>query len=344
MANLSVKYMGLDLKSPIIVGSSGLSNSIANLKKMETAGAGAVVLKSIFEEQIQLETEARVHSDKDQMDSWNAAFDDVINKNPFAFEEALSYILGYARENTLSEYLGFITEAKKALTIPVIASVNCITSFDWTDFSRRIEYAGADAIELNVYVLPSDFDRSGTHVEGLYANLAREVKKHVKIPVSLKIGYYFSSLANSVKTISESGIEGLVLFNRPFSPDIDIEKVELSNKSIFSGDDEYLTTLRWMGLLSGKVKCDLVASTGNHSSETIIKQLLAGATAVEVVSVLYKDGVEVISKLNKGISTWMDKHKFEKIADFRGKLSKTNLQNPAAYERVQFMKNYSQIE
>lgn len=344
MANLSVKYLGLDLKSPIIVGSSGLTNSIANLKKMEEAGAGAVVLKSIFEEQIQLESDARMHSNKDHQAEWNATFDEVINSNPFAYEEALSYISGYARENTLNEYLAFIAEAKKALSIPVIASINCISSFDWADFAKRIEHAGADAIELNVYVLPSDFSKNANDVECVYANVYREVKKFVHIPVSLKIGYYFSSLASSVKTISESGVDGLVLFNRPFSPDIDIDKMELSSKSILSSNEEYLTTLRWIALLSGKVGCSLVASTGIHSAESVIKQLLAGAQAVQVASVLYKNGIETIAEMNKGIAAWMDKKGFATIEDFKGKLSNDQAENPAAYERVQFMKNYASVE
>ncbi|MDR3705612.1 MAG: dihydroorotate dehydrogenase-like protein [Paludibacteraceae bacterium] len=344
MANLSVKYLGLDLKSPVIVGSCGLTNSIANLKKIEEAGAGAVVLKSIFEEQIQLESEARSHSDKDQMPSWNTAFDEIISKNPFAYEEALSYVLSYAKENTLNEYLAFVSEAKKALKIPVIASVNCISSFDWADFSKRIQQAGADAIELNIYILPSDFNKTTVEIEDVYGNIIREVKKFVSIPVSLKIGYYFSGLANSVKTISESGIEGLVLFNRPFTPDIDIEKISLTNTSILSNGDEYLTTLRWIAILSGKAGCDLVASTGIHNYETVVKQLLAGATAVEVASVLYKNGIDSISNLNEGLASWMDRQGFKTIAEFNGKLNKQNLGNLAAYERVQFMKNMSNIE
>lgn len=344
MANLSVKYLGLDLKSPVIVGSSGLTNSVANLKKMEAAGAGAVVLKSIFEEQIQLESEARVHSEKDQQTQWNKAFDEIISSNPFAYEEALSYITGYARENTLHEYLDFIAEAKKALSIPVIASINCVSSFDWADFAKRIQQAGADAIELNVFVLPSDFTHSGAEIENVYANVLREVKKFVSIPVSLKIGYYFSSLASSVKEISEMGVEGLVLFNRPFSPDIDIEKMELSTRSILSSEDEYLTTLRWMAILSGKVSCDLVASTGIHSAETVIKQLLAGAKAVEVASVLYKEGIDVIKEINQELSDWMDRKGFDNISEFQGKLSYVNVAHPAAYERVQFMKNYASID
>lgn len=344
MANLSVKYLGLDLKSPVIVGSCGLTNSIANLKKIEEAGAGAVVLKSIFEEQIQLESEARSHSDKDQMQAWNTAFDEIISKNPFAYEEALSYIMGYARENTLNEYLAFVAEAKKALNIPVIASINCVSSFDWADFAKRIQQAGADAIELNVYILPSDFSKSPVEIESVYGNIVSQVKKFVSIPVSLKIGYYFSGLANSVKTISESGIQGLVLFNRPFTPDIDIEKIAITNTSILSTGDEYLTTLRWTAILSGRVSCDLVASTGIHDYETAIKQLLAGATAVEIASVLYKNGIDSIKKINAGIAAWMDKHNFKTISEFKGKLSKDNLGNLAAYERVQFMKNMSNIE
>lgn len=344
MANLSVTYMGMQLKSPVIVGSSGLSNSIANLKKMEAAGAGAIVLKSIFEEQIHLESNNLMNSSKDGMDAWNQTFKQIVAENPYAYAEALSYISGYARENTLQEYLQFVTEAKQAVNIPVIASINCISPFHWTDFAKRIQQAGADAIELNIFILPSDFQKKSVEIENVYISIIKEVQKFVSIPISLKIGYYFTSLSREILTISKSGINGIVLFNRPFTPDIDIEKIELSNKSMFSNNDEYLTTLRWVGLLSEYLGCDIVASTGIHNSETIVKQLLVGASAVQVASTLYKNGIEYITELNKGLSSWMDKHNFATIDQFRGKLSKTNIEQPAAYERVQFMKHFAEIE
>jgi dihydroorotate dehydrogenase (fumarate) len=335
--------MGLSLKSPVIAGSSGLTNSLDDLKKIEAAGAGAVVLKSIFEEQVQIESQVAEHSDKGEMPAWNAAFEKIISEDPFAYEEAYQYIAGYARENTLEKYLHFVSEAKKALTIPVIASINCVSSFNWMDFAKRIEHAGADAIELNIYLLPSDFNKSAAEMEQTYMDIALQVKKFVSIPVSLKIGYYFSALAHSVKAISESGINGLVLFNRPFSPDINIETMSLTKTktSLLSADNEYLTTLRWIGILSGKTSCDLVASTGIHNYETVVKQLLAGATAVQVASVLFEKGFEAITEINHELANWMNKQGFLCIDDFRGKLSRETLDNPAAYERVQFMKNYA---
>ena len=200
MTDLSCKYLGLQLKNPIIVGSSGLTSSIENLKTISKMGAGAVVLKSIFEEQIKFEADKFIKSDDPQIQSWNEAFQGIVSKTEFYYEEAFNYLTSYAKEHTLNNYLSLITEAKKAIDIPVIASINCSTQYDWEYFARRIQEAGADALELNVYVLPSDFDKSGTENEDIYFNIIQEVRKFITIPVSLKIGYYFSAFTNQPGT------------------------------------------------------------------------------------------------------------------------------------------------
>ncbi len=344
MVDLSCKYLGLKLRNPLVVGSSGLTSSIDSLKTIAQMGAGAVVLKSIFEEQIKFETEKLIQSDNPQMKSWNEAFQGIVSKTEFYYDEAFDYLTSYAKEHTLSKYLTLISDAGKAIDIPVIASINCSTQYDWQYFAKRIQDAGADALELNVYLLPSDFEKSGDENEKVYFDIVQEVKKYVSIPVSLKVGFYFSGLARSILRLSETGIAGLTLFNRPFNPDIDIENLQVNASNMFSSDSEYSHTLRWVALLSGRIKCDIAASTGIHNHETVIKQILAGADAVHMVSVFYKNHFEVLPQVISGLESWMEHHKFNTISDFKGLLSQKKVQNPAAYERVQFLRLFSSIE
>ena len=347
MVDLSCKYLELQLRNPVIVGSSGLTSSIEKLKTIALMGAGAVVLKSIFEEQIKFEADKFLQSDNAEMKSWQETFQGIVSKTEFYYEEALGYLTNYAREHTLNQYLSLISEAVKAIDIPVIASINCSTQYDWQYFAKRIQEAGADALELNVYLLPSDFEKTGDENEKVYFDIIREVKKFVTIPVSLKTGFYFSSLAQTTLKLSETGIAGLTLFNRPYNPDVDIENMQISSSNMFSNDSEYSHTLRWVALLSGKLKCDIAASTGIHNHETIIKQLLAGADAVHLVSVFYKNQLhhfDILPEIIKGLETWMEKHNFNNISDFKGLLSRKNVHNPASYERVQFLRLFSGIE
>jgi dihydroorotate dehydrogenase (fumarate) len=347
MIDLSCKYLGLSLKNPIIVGSSGLTSSIENLKTIAANGAGAVVLKSIFEEQIKFESDKFLKSDDPEMRSWQEAFQGIVSKTEFYYEEAFEYLTSYAKEHTLNQYLALISEAKKAIDIPVIASINCSTQYDWQYFAKRIQEAGADALELNVYLLPSDFDKSGTENEQVYFDIIKEVRKFITIPISLKTGYYFSGLAQTALKLSESGISGLTLFNRPYNPDIDIENIQTSASNMFSNDIEYSHTLRWVALLAGRIKCNIAASTGIHNHETVIKQLLAGADAVHMVSVFYKHHghhFDVLPQIISGLENWMTQHKFRSVSEFKGLLSRNNIQNPASYERVQFLRLFSSVE
>lgn len=328
MIDLSVTYMGLKLPSPIIVGSSGLTRSIDNLKEIEARGAGAVVLKSLFEEQIRYEIR-KVFS-----------YDDMIS----AYTEADDYIRNYARNHALDEYLNLIREAKSAVKIPVIASINCVSAQEWISFSKNIQQAGADALELNIFVIPSDIDKEGSEYEKLYFEIIEKVKNEISIPIALKISSHFSGLAHLVKKLSWTGVKGIVMFNRFFNPDIDIERLRMGAGSIYSTPDEITTSLRWIGILAGRVQADLCASTGVHDGKGVIKQLLAGAKAVQVCSVLYKNGFGKIELMNNELTQWMAKNNYSKISDFDGKMSFKKGDNPSAFQRVQFMKHFAGIE
>lgn len=260
------------------------------------------------------------------------------------YPEADDYIRHYTRENDVNKYLTLIKEAKEKVKIPIIASINCISGAEWLSFAKSIEDAGADGLELNVFVLPSDPEKSGGQNEAVYFDIVNKVLKTVNIPVALKISYYFSSLAQMVTKLSWTGIKGLVLFNRFFSPDIDIENFEVKTSNVFSTPSDLALSLRWIAMMSSHVKCDLAASTGVHSGKALIKQLLAGANAVQVASVLYKKGFKEIESMIEELGSWMERKNFTNIDQFRGKMSIDQAKNPAAYERVQFMKHFSGIE
>lgn len=336
----------MTLRNPLVVGSSGLTSTMENLRMIDKMGAGAVVLKSIFEEQIEFETGKLLESENPSVKAWNEAFREIISREEYFYDEAFEYLTGYAREHSLSQYLSLVTKAKEELDIPVIASINCNTTREWQFFAKKLQDAGADAIELNIFVLPSDFLKSGKENEETYFNIIREVQKYVTVPVSVKTGFYFSGLAGTLLKISESGIAGLTLFNRPYNPDIDIEELKVTASNIFSNESEYAHTLRWVALLSGRLKCDIAASTGIHNYETVLKQLLAGADVVQMASAFYRtypDHFVIIPEILAGISSWMHDHNFNKISDFKGMLSSNRLNNPAAYERVQFLRLFSSV-
>lgn len=344
MENLQTSYLGLKLRNPLIAGSCGITNSIANIKELASKGVGAVVIKSLFEEQITIESINAIKSEEGEVKTFTQAPDKLFGKRIYDYEEAYSYIFDYAKENTLEKYLSFLREAKNSVDIPVIASINCISNLNWHSFAKRIQDTKADALELNIYILPSDWRRSGEDNERIYFDIIREVRNFVDIPIAVKIGYYFSSMVQTVRNLSESGIKGLVLFNRPYNTDFNIDKIDIGHGPVFSSNDEYTHTLRWISILSGHLKCDLSASTGVHDYKAFIKMLLAGATTVQVASALYKEGLNVIPEILKNTIEWMKMHKLETVDSFRGKLSQSNLENPAAVERVQFMKLYSGIE
>jgi len=344
MADLQTTYMGLKLRNPLIAGSSGLTNSVASIKELDNKGIGAIVLKSMFEEQIHLETEKNIKIEKEGIKTFTQAPDTLFSKRIYDYEEAYSYIYDYAKSYTLEKYLNLIREVKKTVSVPVIASINCISNYDWYTFAKNIQEAGADALELNIYVLPSDFRRNAGDNEKVYYDIINEVKKYVSIPISVKLGFYFSALAQSIQQLSKSGVKGLVLFNRPYNPDFDIEKLTITTTNIYSVENEYVHTLRWMAILSERVDCDLAAATGIHTYESVIKQLLAGAHVVQMTTAFYQYKFDIIPVILSKMTDWMNRHNFETIDSFRGKLSRNNLDNPAAIERVQFMRLYAGIE
>ena len=326
MADLSTSYLGLKLRNPIIAASSGLTNSVDDIKEFEQNGAGAVVLKSIFEEEIRRELEKNLGDM--QMDT-------------FTYPETMDYYDNYTEDDTLTNYLRLIREAKQSVNIPIIASINCVTADKWPYYAETLQDAGADALELNVFVMPSDFEKTSDENEKVYFDVVKEVKKLVKIPVSLKISYYSSSLGSFIQKLSKTEVDGLVLFNRFYSPDIDINKLDLLSTNVTSTPLELPISLRWIGIMYNRVECDLAASTGIHDGTAIVKQVLAGANVVQIASAFYKNGKGIIKDMINDLSTWMDSKGFKSLADFRGKMSNEKAKNPAAYERMQFMKYFS---
>lgn len=321
MANLSTKYLGLDLRNPIIVGSSGLTDSVEKIKELEKFGAGAVVLKSVFEEEI-LHEMGHTVSGTEKVGPGSGAFD----------------YHGYqVKEKNLGAYVTLIEEAKQAVSIPVIASINCVTSHEWLYFAQKFQDAGADALELNVFAPPTDFNKTAEENEQIYFDLANKVKERVSIPVALKISHYAANLGPFIKELSETGIDGLVLFNRFWSPDFDIENFKLTATGVLSRSEDLSISLRWVAIMSERVQCDLSASTGVHDGTAVIKQILAGANSVQVVSALYKNDKSFLQDMVQELDFWMDRHGFKTIDDFRGKMSQSKSDNPAVYERVQFM-------
>jgi dihydroorotate dehydrogenase (fumarate) len=324
MIDLSTSYAGLKLKSPIIVSSSGLTHSVERIRRMAAAGAGAVVLKSLFEEQINHEI-GNLAEGAD-------------------YPEAGDYIRTYARENSLDGYLSVIRGAKEVADIPVIASINCMNSAEWIDFAKKIEDAGADALELNIYFLPLDKDKDPREYETAYLDLVSNVKKKTRLPLVVKLGNGFSNITWMVQQLYLREVSAVVLFNRFYAPDINTDDMTFGSSEVLSSPADLRLSLRWIGIVSSQVaKMDLAASTGVHSGMAVIKQILAGASAVQICSVLYRNGIEYIRDMIAEMKKWMEKQGYNTPADFRGKMNYGNLEDPSVYERAQFIKYFSQM-
>lgn len=327
--DLTSKYLGLNLKNPIVVGSCSLTSSVAEIKKLEKAGAGAVVLKSIFEEEILMDAESQMKE---------------AEKNSFIYDkysETLDYIDLHVKEERLNDYIQLIKGAKKEVLIPVIASVNCVSPSEWTSFAKRIEDAGADALELNISLNPTDLQIRD--FETTIKEIIQKVLAKVSIPVAVKINNSFTHMARTILDLSETGIAGLVLFNRAYAPDIDIDTMEAIQGRSFSAENGYAEPLRWTALFSDKINCSLAASSGIHSAEAVVKLILAGADAVQIVSVLYAQGLDQINVILSGLEKWMVAKGFSSLEQFKGKASSKNVENPAVFERIQFMKHFAGI-
>lgn len=326
MANLETRFLGLKLKSPIIVSSSGLTDSVEKIKKIEKYGAGAVILKSLFEEQIDYESGY------------------VLDSGLADYPEAVDYIKNYVKNNSLNDYLSLIEGAKKDCKIPVIASINCVTSHDWTDFAIKIQNSGADAIELNINIIPTDTDKNAADTEKIYLEIFEKVKSKISIPVIIKIGPNFSNILHFINQLKFRGLRAVTLFNKFYEPDINVFELKHVSTEIFSASSDLKHVLRWIGLVSGKIESlEIAGSTGIHDGKSAVKMLLAGADVTQVCSVLYKNGPEYIQKLNQEITEWMEKSNFKNISEFKGKLNYKNIKNPSVYERSQFMKHFSSL-
>ncbi|MEA1877166.1 MAG: dihydroorotate dehydrogenase-like protein [Bacteroidota bacterium] len=322
--DLSTNYMGLNLKSPIIVGSSGLTEKVSNSIAYQKAGAGAIVLKSLFEEQI-------LHDVDEQR----------LNNMYGSFSDQEYYAMYYSKKHNLTQYTNLIKETKDALDIPVIASVNCVSAQEWTRYAKLIEEAGADALEVNLFLLPADVDQTGEEKEQIYFDIISKIQEEINIPFALKISYYFSGLANFIKRLSETEAAAVVLFNKFYSPDVDIEKEQLIPGDILSCKQLNIMTIRWIGILYEKLRIDFAASRGIFDGETVIKNLLVGAQITQIVSAVYEKGPDIIRSMNDTLADWMVRHDYNSIADFRGKASQHNVKKPVLFERTQFMKYFS---
>jgi dihydroorotate dehydrogenase (fumarate) len=326
MIDLSTNYGSLKLNTPVIAGSSALTDNVDSLIELEKNGAGAVVLKSLFEEEIIREMENNLEA----MSSSSSVFPETLEF--FDYNDA-------PKEST-ADYLDLIKKAKTKLKIPVIASINCIDAEYWTYFPGQIEKAGADALELNIFILPADLNKPVNYYEQIYFKIIEEVQKQVNIPLFIKLSSYSTHLVNFLKKIADTKIDGIVLFNRFYNPDIDIDKLELCSGDVLSSESDIYQSLRWIGILAETVDCSLIASTGIHNYQGVVKQILAGASAVQIVSAIYKNGIPYMQTIIEDLKSWMQKKNFTSVNDFKGKLSQTNTQNPEVYSRIQFMKYF----
>lgn len=327
MIDLSTKYMGFELKNPIIAASSGMTDTVDKVKNLEINGAGAVVLKSLFEEQIMMEIDVATASN-------------VYNN----YGDADDYISYYTRKHNVDNYLKLIEGSKEQVDIPVIASLNSFSIGQWVNFAERIESAGADALELNMFILPGDQKFSGQEIEETYFDIIRAVRKNTSLPIAIKLSTYFSGMADSFIKMSREDISAMVLFNRFYSPDVDLDKQEMMSSQIFSMPGENSNSIRWIGMISDKVNCDLAASTGIADGYDALKNLLVGAKAVQVASTIYKNTAKQIDLMLKQMEAWMIQKGYQSLDEFIGKLSYKKIEKPMIYERAQFMKYFSSFE
>ena len=322
--NLSTKYMGLELRNPLIVSSSTLTSEIDKIEELEKNGAGAVVLRSLFEEQIIADTEKMLESVDTGM---HAEAFDLFSKS--------------TQQHMMDEYLKLVEEAGKRLSIPVIASINCTTAGRWIEYAKMFEKVGAKGLELNVFIQPHDLKMTSEDIEKMYLSIMKKVKKEISIPVAMKISSHFTGLTNVIDSISKAGADAVVMFNRYYRVDIDIEALRVTTASMHSCENESQIPLKWIALLAGKIKADLSSTTGIYNYKDVVKQILAGATTVQLCSTIYQNGPEQIAKILSGIEKWMEKHEFSSIDDFRGKLSAEN--EETSYRRAQYIKTLSSL-
>lgn len=325
--NTDTKYLGLNLKSPIIVGSCGLTADVDKMVEMEKAGAGAVILKSVFEEQIIYDIKRNTHM--------VAPTDN--------YGDSYEYIAAHVADDSLEKHFRMVREAKQRLTIPVIGSINCFSYENWLTYAIKFQEAGCDALELNMAILPYETTLSADDVERTFNQIINTLRKSVSIPISIKVGSYFTDMAKQMQQLSWMGIQGVTMFNKSVQVDIDIENETLKNATFLSNAGEVYNTLRWVAILSKKMRCDISASTGVYTADDVVKMLLAGATTVQVVSCLYKNGIDTLKEMNDGLCAWMEKKSYESVDKFRGKLAVQPNDKASVAMRTQFMKYFAEI-
>jgi dihydroorotate dehydrogenase (fumarate) len=323
--DLTTTYLGLTLRSPLVVGAAGpLTEEIDNIKRMEDAGAAAVVLHSLFEEQIR----------QDQLQLHHH-----MEFGTHSFAEALTYFPEPDIFHVGPElYLDHIRKAKQSVGIPIIASLNGSTLGGWTDYARQIEQAGADALELNIYAIPTDPELSGAEIEQQYIDVLKAVKAAVTLPVAVKLSPYFTNMANMAKRLADAGANGLVLFNRFYQPDIDIEQLEVYPHVLLSTPQDMRLPMRWVAILYRRTTADLAATGGIHKAPDVIRMLMAGANVTELVSVLLRHGIEHLKTVERDLEVWMEENEYESVRQMQGSMSQINCPNPTEFERVQYMK------
>ena len=321
------KYLGLELNSPVIVGSCGLTADVDKMVQMEQAGAGAVVLKSVFEEQIIYDIKRNTHM--------VAPTDN--------YGDSYEYIAQHVADDSLEKHFDMIREAKRRLTIPVIGSINCFSYENWLTYAMKFQEAGCDALELNMAILPYETSLSADDVERTFSQIINTLRKSISIPISIKVGTYFTDMAKQMQQLSWMGIQGVTMFNKSVQVDIDIESESLRNASYLSQPEELYNTLRWVAILSKKMRCDLSASTGVYTAADVVKMLLAGATTVQVVSCLYKNGIDTLREINDGLRMWMQRKGYDSLSKFRGKLAVMPADKASVAMRTQFMKYFAEI-
>jgi len=322
--NLNTNYLGLALKNPLVISSSPLSQTLDSIRRLEDAGAAAVVMYSLFEEQI-------------TFDSYY--IDYYLTNGSNSFAESLNYFPEMNNYNIgPDEYMNLIRRAKEAVEIPVIGSLNGVSAGGWTDYAAWIEEAGADALELNIYYIPTNAEVSGQEVEEIYLESLVRVKHAVSLPVAIKLSPYFSSTANMAKQLAELGADGLVLFNRFYQPDLDLESLEVVPRLVLSNSNELRLPLRWVAILFGRVAADLAITSGVHTSDDVIKGLMAGARVTMLASELLQNGIRRVKEILTGIEQWMEQYDYESVMQMIGSMSQQHCPQPAAFERANYMK------
>lgn len=329
--DLRTTYLGLNLKNPLVASASPLARELSNIRRMEDAGAAAVVLNSLFEEEINQESQA---------------LDRYLSEGTESYAEALTYFPEARSYRAIGPdaYLEHIFRAKQAVDIPVIASLNGVSSGGWIRYAKEMEGAGADALELNIYYLPTSIALSGAEVEQIYINLVRDVRASIDIPIAVKLSPYFSSTANMMYRLAEEGANGLVLFNRFYQPDLDLENLEVLPNLILSHSDEMRLPLRWIAILYGRVAADLALTTGVHSAQDALKAVAAGANVAMMTSEILLNGIGRFSEILAEMRLWLEKQEYRSIQELHGSLSQINVAAPAAFERanyIQIVKSYA---